>query len=121
MPKVIDLPTATDMDDADFFLMEESTGGTKKINKSNAVNKYLTFYPISIGTLAELNNAVSNGSCALYFSASIVVGNITVPRYARGITANPHNSPDGVLMAVDVDANLYVGFRNGGTWTLRKI
>lgn len=43
MPKVIDLPTATTMDDGDYLLMEESTGGTKKITKSNALkNSYLS-------------------------------------------------------------------------------
>lgn len=36
MPKVIDLPTATTMDDSDYLLMEESSGGTKKITRANA-------------------------------------------------------------------------------------
>lgn len=35
MPKVIDLPTATMMDDNDYLIMEESSGGTKKITKAN--------------------------------------------------------------------------------------
>lgn len=38
MPKVIDLPTATSMDNGDYLLMEESTGGTKKITLSNSHN-----------------------------------------------------------------------------------
>lgn len=42
MPKVIDLPTATSMDEADYFLMEESGGGTKKITRSNSVDKITT-------------------------------------------------------------------------------
>ena len=37
MPKVIDLPTAASMDDGDYLLMEESTGGTKKITKANVL------------------------------------------------------------------------------------
>lgn len=40
MPKVIDLPTATTMDGADYLIMEESTGGTKKITKSNATDRF---------------------------------------------------------------------------------
>lgn len=37
MPKVIDLPTASSMDDTDYLLMEESSGGTKKITRANAI------------------------------------------------------------------------------------
>lgn len=37
MPKVIDLPIATSMDGTDYLIMEESTGGTKKITRTNAV------------------------------------------------------------------------------------
>lgn len=40
MPKVIDLPTVTSMDGADYLIMEESGGGTKKITKSNATDKF---------------------------------------------------------------------------------
>lgn len=36
MPKVIDLPTATSMDNGDYLIMEESSGGTKKITRANA-------------------------------------------------------------------------------------
>lgn len=42
MPKVIDLPTATTMDSGDYFVMEESTGGTKKITRANSVDKVTT-------------------------------------------------------------------------------
>lgn len=119
MPKVFDLPTVTDMDDADFFLMEESTGGTKKINKSNAVNKFLSFYPVGIASLSDLNTAVTNGSSALYFSADVAVGGVTIPRYSRGMSINPHGSPDGVIMVVDSARNFYTGFRNGSTWNVR--
>ena len=44
MPKVIDLPTATTMDDSDYLLMEESSGGTKKITRANAVSPIGTIY-----------------------------------------------------------------------------
>lgn len=38
MPKVIDLPTSSSMNNNDYFVMESNGGGTKKITKSNAVN-----------------------------------------------------------------------------------
>ncbi len=38
MPHVINLPTATSMDDGDYLIMEESSGGTKKITRKNALS-----------------------------------------------------------------------------------
>lgn len=37
MPKVIDLPTSTSMSDSDYLIMEQSSGGTKKITRGNAI------------------------------------------------------------------------------------
>jgi len=37
MPKVIDLPNASSMNDSDYLLMESSGGGTKKITRANAL------------------------------------------------------------------------------------
>lgn len=119
MPKVIDLPTATTMDNDDYLLMEESTGGTKKITRGNAVNKFLSFYPISIASISDLNTAVTNGSSALYFSTDVVVGGVTIPTYSRGFTINPNGSADGVVIAVDANKNFYKCFRNGSTWSGR--
>lgn len=119
MPKVIDLPTATSMDDGDYLLMEESTGGTKKITKYNAISKELSFNTVSIATISDLDAAVTNGSSSLYFSADVAVGGVTVPRYSRGISLNARNSADGVFIAVDSSRNIYHGFRNGTTWNVR--
>lgn len=41
--------------------------------------------------------------------------------YSRGIFININGSPDGALIAIDAARNLYVGFRNKGNWSLRKI
>lgn len=119
MPKVIDLPTATSMDDGDYLLMEESTGGTKKITKYNAISKELSFNTVSIATISDLDAAVTNGSSSLYFSVDVAVGGVTVPRYSRGISLNARNSADGVFIAVDSSRNIYHGFRNGTTWNVR--
>lgn len=70
MPKVIDLPTATTMDNGDYFVMEESTGGTKKITKSNALSP--------IGTVIEAENSaaitVANNTATSLCSISLPAG-----------------------------------------------
>lgn len=45
---------------------------------------------------------------------------LTIPIYSKGIFVTNGGS-DGVIMMIDVSNNLYIGFRNGGNWTGRKI
>lgn len=75
MPKVIDLPTATTMDDGDYLLMEESTGGTKKITRANALSPIGTIVSES-GTLTSIPNNSNTDLCTLSLSRGkwIVVG-----------------------------------------------
>lgn len=54
MPKVIDLPTASTMDDGDYLIMEESTGGTKKIARINALPSRAWYYEGSLSANASL-------------------------------------------------------------------
>lgn len=62
MPKVIDLPTATTMDDGDYLIMEESTGGTKKIARINALPSQALYYEGSIA---------ANGSVSLTMGTTL--------------------------------------------------
>ena len=61
MPKVIDLPTATSMDSDDYFLMEESSGGTKKIKKANANSVEQTTITAESGFTASINHVYKYG------------------------------------------------------------
>lgn len=45
---------------------------------------------------------------------------LTIPIYSKGVFIT-NGGEDGVIMMVDVTNNLYIGFRNGGTWSGRKI
>lgn len=119
MPKVIDLPTVTTMDDGDYLIIEESTSGTKKITRQNAVSNGLSFYTINIGSLSDLNTVATNGSSALYFTADVAVGGVTIPTYSRGMCINRNASADAVIMVTDPSRNFYTGFRNGSTWNVR--
>lgn len=121
MPKVIDLPTATTMDNGDYLLMEESSGGTKKITRQNAVSKEFTFTSKIINSQATLDAAVTSGNCALYCNGTFTIGSTEIRQYTRGMAWNIPNSTDGVAIFVTSTRTLIVGFRNGGTWTFRQI
>lgn len=78
MPKVIDLPTASSMDDSDYLLMEESTGGTKKITKSNALK--------NIGVVVRANttlNSISSETYTNLASLTLSAGKYIVVGQAR--------------------------------------
>ncbi len=113
MPKVIDLPTATQMDAGDYLLMEESTGGTKKITRANAVNldaiggravKYLsvpanTSKSVSIGS--EYGGILLCGSVGGYGGVVLALrinnGSIT---HAKNLTLGiDWSSPAGAVIS----------------------
>lgn len=45
---------------------------------------------------------------------------LMIPTYSKGVFVT-NGGKDGVIMMIDVSNNLYIGFRNGGTWSGRKI
>lgn len=45
---------------------------------------------------------------------------LTIPTYSKGVFVTNGGS-DGIIMMVDASNNLYIGFRNGGNWTGRKM
>lgn len=45
---------------------------------------------------------------------------LTIPVYSKGVFVT-NGGKDGVIMMIDNSNNLYIGFRNGGTWSGRKI
>lgn len=45
---------------------------------------------------------------------------LTIPVYSKGVFVT-NGGQDGVIIMIDLSNNLYIGFRNGGTWSGRKI
>lgn len=76
MPKVIDLPTATTMDDGDYLIMEESTGGTKKITRINALPTRSLYYEGAITANGSLTITMLN---SLSQHAGFVLVNLNLP------------------------------------------
>lgn len=52
-----------------------------------------------------------------------ITSNLTMPIYSKGIFITPNDSgaTDGMLLAVDADASLYVAFRNGSAWNHARV
>lgn len=76
-----------------------------------AMNKYAS----DIGNPPSINYSYFVNAISM-----IPIGDITIPQYSKGIFMTNGGS-DGCLLMVDAGCNLYVGFRNGGKWTGRKI
>lgn len=76
-----------------------------------AMNKYAS----DIGNPPSINYSYFVNATSM-----IPIGDITIPQYSKGVFVTNGGS-DGCLLMVDAGCNLYVGFRNGGSWTGRKI
>lgn len=76
-----------------------------------AMNKYAS----DIGNPPSINYSYFVNATSM-----IPIGDITIPQYSKGVFMTNGGS-DGCLLMVDAGRNLYVGFRNGGSWTGRKI
>lgn len=82
MPKVIDLPSATSMNNNDYFIMESNGGGTKKITRSNALPstnpgiRYTTT-PTDLSTVASGQN-VDVTSMTLEPGIWIITGQVKI-------------------------------------------
>lgn len=75
MPKVINLPIATQMDETDYLIMEESTGGTKKITRANALSPIGTIVS-AVGTLTSIPHNTNTDMCSISLTKGkwVVVG-----------------------------------------------
>lgn len=76
-----------------------------------AMNKYAS----DIGNPPSINYSYFVNATSM-----IPIGDITIPQYSKGVFMTNGGS-DGCLLMVDAECNLYVGFRDGGKWTGRKI
>jgi hypothetical protein len=69
----------------------------------------------NIGRVEQLNKHFMLFSCA---SIVPIASGVSLPQYTKGIFISPYDSTevDGVLLAVDSSAKLYVAFRNNSSW-----
>lgn len=80
-----------------------------KISKTDVVAKNIDYLP------QENKSFFVNAHSNVPFPSGL-----TIPVYSKGVFVT-NGGPDGVIIMIDVSNNLYIGFRNGGTWSGRKI
>ena len=80
-----------------------------KISKTDVVTKDIDHLP------QENKSFFVNAHSNVPFPSGL-----TIPIYSKGVFVT-NGGKDGIIMMVDVSNNLYIGFRNGGDWTGRKI
>lgn len=123
-------------------IIEESETAIKKIEENNVNVKYIETSTKKLGTgldgvksdilslknlkadaLAKNIDNLPQDNKSFFVNANSNVpfpSGLTIPKYSKGVFIT-NGGEDGVIMMVDVTNNLYIGFRNGGTWSGRKI
>lgn len=126
MPKVIDLPTSTSMSDSDYFIMEQSSGGTKKITKQNAapLERYLqrgisfvantpTTITFSGGYrgILMIHGTVLSVSCiyAIFNTGSGYANALTLTNGGTGITINNQTANKLIITTSDNAYGILIG------------
>lgn len=123
-------------------IIEESEIAMKKIEENNVNVKYIETSTKKLGTgldgvksdILSLKNLKAdalaknidnlpqdNKSFFVHANSNVPFpSGLIIPTYSKGVFVT-NGGKDGVIIMVDVSNNFYIGFRNGGTWSGRKI
>lgn len=123
-------------------IIEESETAIKKIEENNVNVKYIETSTKKLGTgldgvksdILSLKNLKAdaltknidnlpqdNKSFFVHANSNVPFpSGLTIPKYSKGVFIT-NGGKDGVIIMVDVSNNFYIGFRNGGTWSGRKM
>lgn len=109
-------------------VIEESETAIKKIEENNVNVKYIETSTKKLENLKadalakNIDNLPQDNKSFFVHAKSNVPfpSGLTIPTYSKGVFVT-NGGKDGVIMMIDVSNNLYIGFRNGGTWSGRKI
>lgn len=109
-------------------IIEESETAIKKIEENNVNVKYIETSTKKLENLKadalakNIDNLPQDNKSFFVHAKSNVPfpSGLTIPTYSKGVFVT-NGGKDGVIMMIDVSNNLYIGFRNGGTWSGRKI
>lgn len=98
-----------------MYMINKSLSDLSKKNEAvqNDLNKIK--YAVTIHRAPQ-----ENYSYTFHTGSIVPVGNIEIPTYSKGIFVS-NGGNDGALFAIDVSNKLYIGFRNGATWSGRVI
>lgn len=97
------------------YALDATMGKTLKNEIVEVDERAMNKYASDIGNPPSINYSYFVNATSM-----IPIGDITIPKYSKGVFVT-NGGNDGCLLMVDAECNLYVGFRNGGKWTGRKI
>lgn len=77
---------------------------------------------VCIARWASPIHSMSSVNYSLIFKcdSQVSVGGITLPVYSKGVYMSA-GGEDASFIAVDGNTNVYVGYRNGDSWTCRTL
>lgn len=109
-------------------IIEESEIAIKKIEEINVNVKHIEVNTKKVENLKtdviakEIHHLPQDDKSFFVHAGSNVPfpNDLTIPVYSKGVFIT-NGGKDGVIMMVDNLNNLYIGFRNNGTWSGRKI
>lgn len=109
-------------------VIEKSEIAIKKIEENNVNVKYIEsnikkLENLKADTIAKEIHHLPQDNKSFFVHAGSNVpfpSGLTIPTYSKGVFVT-NGGRDGVIIMIDVSNNLYIGFRNGGTWSGRKI
>lgn len=108
-------PIKTLTETREGYALDATMGKTLKNEIVKVDERAMNKYASDIGNPPSINYSYFVNATSM-----IPIGDITIPQYSKGVFMTNGGS-DGCLLMVDAGCNLYVGFRNGGSWTGRKI
>lgn len=108
-------PIKTLTETREGYALDATMGKTLKNEIVEVDKRAMNKYASDIGNPPSINYSYFVNATSM-----IPIGDITIPQYSKGVFMTNGGS-DGCLLMVDAGCNLYVGFRNGGSWTGRKI
>lgn len=108
-------PVKTLTETREGYALDATMGKTLKNEIVKVDERAMNKYASDIGNPPSINYSYFVNATSM-----IPIGDITIPQYSKGVFMTNGGS-DGCLLMVDAGCNLYVGFRNGGKWTGRKI
>nr|DAU61200.1 MAG TPA: hypothetical protein [Caudoviricetes sp.] len=108
--------------------IEKSETAIKKVEENDVNVKHIEantkkLEKLKTDVIAKNIDNLPQDSTSFFVNANSNVpfpSGLTIPTYSKGVFVT-NGGKDGVIMMVDDSNNLYVGFRNNGTWSGRKI
>lgn len=89
--------------------------GTTQVGNAKNLDGHGAEYFLPKNNVAISEPPTQTESCFVGLANSFTIGNVTFPIYAKGLLLT-NGASDASLIVIDAMAQVYVAFRNNGTW-----